>query len=193
MGGGLPVHTPEETSADCQADHSHSLTCAKRALSCHTYIGQRITPLCSAPASPQPPSVHKNLQQNHAWSSQGHGVRPLCSASALLLLHSSVGAGCDWLVQLQVQRCPAELQAAVAALAHSAGLKQLLAGHRNLLVTAAGAEHVTAVPAGGFNWVRAALTDGAAPAHHSHPIKPQLESCSSNMTLMSDEVTVVIL
>lgn len=80
------------------------------------------------------------------------------SSAPVPLLHSSVGAGCDGFVQLQVQRGLSELQATVAALTHSAGLKQLLAWHWDLLVTTAGAEHVTAVPAGGRRRVKAALT-----------------------------------
>lgn len=87
----------------------------------------------------------------------------LCSSSPAPLLGSSVGAGCDGLVQLQVQRGRAELQATVAGPAHSAGLKQLLAWHWDLLVAAAGAEDVAAVPAGGRRQVRAALTQTLQP------------------------------
>lgn len=63
-----------------------------------------------------------------------------------ILLRSSVGARRDGFFQLQGGR--AELQAAVAAFADAAGLKQLLARHRDFLVAAAGTEDVTAVPAG---------------------------------------------
>lgn len=38
------------------------------------------------------------------------------------------------------------MQTAVARFADSAGLKELLAGNWHLLVTAAGAEHVAAIP-----------------------------------------------
>lgn len=64
------------------------------------------------------------------------------------VLRSSVGAGCDGFLQLQVQGSWAELEAAVAGLTDAAGLEQLLAWHWDLLVTTAGTEHVTAVPAG---------------------------------------------
>lgn len=60
--------------------------------------------------------------------------------------HGSIGAGCDWFVHLQGGG--ANLQAAVAAPADAGGLEELLARHRDLLVAAAGAEDVTAVPAG---------------------------------------------
>lgn len=63
------------------------------------------------------------------------------------VLRSSVGAGCDGFLQLQVQGSWAELEAAVAGLTDAAGLEQLLAWHWDLLVTTAGTEHVTAVPA----------------------------------------------
>lgn len=69
---------------------------------------------------------------------------PLLSGSS----EGSVGARRDGFVQLQFQRRRAELQAAVAGPADAAGLKQLLAWHWDLLVAAAGAEHVAAVPAG---------------------------------------------
>lgn len=59
----------------------------------------------------------------------------------------SVGAGGDGLLQLVVQGRRAELQVAVAALADPSGLEQLLTWHWDLLVAAAAAEHVTAVPA----------------------------------------------
>lgn len=85
----------------------------------------------------------------------GEALAPVLTAA---LLRGSVGAGSDGLVQLALQRGRARLQATVAALTHSAGLKQLLARHRDLLVTTAGAEHVTAVPAGGSRRVRGALT-----------------------------------
>lgn len=39
------------------------------------------------------------------------------------------------------------MKAAVAGLTDAAGLEQLLAWHWDLLVAAAGAEHITAVPA----------------------------------------------
>lgn len=117
----------------------------------------------SAPASRQPPSVHKHLQQIHTWSSGGHSVKLLCSSSAAHQFCSSVGARCDWFVQLQVQRRRAELQATVAGLTDAAGLKQLLAWHWDLLVAAAGAEHVTTVPAVGRRQVT------TAPSHTLQP------------------------
>lgn len=75
---------------------------------------------------------------------------------------SLVGAGCDGLLKLQVQGRRAEMKAAVAGLTDAAGLEQLLAWHWDLLVAAAGAEHITAVPAvrrrhiRGPDWYRAA-------------------------------------
>lgn len=66
-----------------------------------------------------------------------------------------VGAGSDGL-QLQVHRSCVELEAAVAGLTYAAGLKQLLAWHRGLLVTTAGAEHITTVPI----WGDKAVTTG---------------------------------
>lgn len=79
-------------------------------------------------------------------------LRPQWRPSAVLLC-SSVGARRDGFVQLQGGG--AELQAAVAAFADAAGLKQLLARHGDLLVAAAGTEDVTAVPAGDTHTVGA--------------------------------------
>lgn len=84
---------------------------------------------------------------------------PLLSGSS----EGSVGARRDGFVQLQVQGRRAELEAAVAGLTDAAGLKQLLAWHWDLLVAAAGAEHVAAVPAGRHGRrVTAGLYDGTS-------------------------------
>lgn len=88
----------------------------------------------------------------------GYSPPPLLS----LVQWHSVGAGRDGFVQLQVQGSRAELQAAVAGLTDAAGLEQLLAWHWDLLVTAAGTEHVTAVPAGRNTKVTAGLSDRAS-------------------------------
>lgn len=83
-----------------------------------------------------------------------------------VLLYSSVGARCDGFVQLQGGR--AELQAAIAAFADTAGLEQLLARHGDLLVAAAGTEDVTAVPAGDTHSQSVVmLKTPAAPHHHT--------------------------
>lgn len=60
-----------------------------------------------------------------------------------------VGASSDGFLQLQVQGHTGQLQAAVTGLADAGGLKQLLAWHGDLLIAAAGAEHIPTVPAGG--------------------------------------------
>lgn len=60
----------------------------------------------------------------------------------------SVGAGGDGFVQLDVQERRGNLQAAETRLAHSTGLKQLLAWHRDLLIATAGTEHIPTIPAG---------------------------------------------
>lgn len=108
------------------------------------------------------------------------------SSAPVLLLCSSVGARCDWFVQLQVQRRRAELQATVAGLTDAAGLKQLLAWHWDLLVAAAGAEHVTTVPAVGRRQVITAPSHTLYSPHAapSQPINPLLESCSSNTSII---------
>lgn len=64
----------------------------------------------------------------------------------LLPAAPSVGGGSDGLLQFEVKAGAAGVQAAVARLAHSAGFKELLAGNGHLLVTAAGAEDVAAIP-----------------------------------------------
>lgn len=74
-------------------------------------------------------------------------LAPQRRLSFFMLSGTSVGAGCDGLLQLQVQGSSVELKAAVAGLTDTAGLKQLLAWHWDFLVTTAGAEHITTVPA----------------------------------------------
>lgn len=59
-----------------------------------------------------------------------------------------VGAGCDWFLQLHGVGSCIDLEAAIAGLTHTSGLKQLLAWHRDLLVAAAGTEHIPTVPTG---------------------------------------------
>lgn len=140
----------------------------QRAISCHTYIGQKIdhanTPFSSRFTSTsiytQKPAARTPVQ---VMGTFGEALVLFFSSAPVPFLHTSVGAGCDGFVQLQVQRCRAELQATVAGLTHPAGLKQLLVWHRDLLVTAAGAEHVAAVPAGGCRRVKAALTQTLQP------------------------------
>lgn len=85
------------------------------------------------------------------------------------VLWHSVGAGCDGFLQLQVQGSRAELEAAVAGLADAAGLEQLLAWHWDLLVAAAGTEHVTAVPAERHRQVTAGLSHRAPSLHTIQP------------------------
>lgn len=63
------------------------------------------------------------------------------------MLRGSIGAGCDGFLPVQVQGGRAELEAAVASLTDAAGVEKLLAWHWDLLVAAAGTEHVTAIPA----------------------------------------------
>lgn len=88
----------------------------------------------------------------------GHSLAPVlfssasasatCSSARLpsvLVLWTSVGAGCNGLLQLQGSW--AMLEIAVAGLTDATGLKQLLAWHWDPLVATAGTEHVTAVPA----------------------------------------------
>lgn len=88
----------------------------------------------------------------------GHSLAPVlfssasasatCSSARLpsvLVLWTSVGAGCNGLLQLQGSW--AMLEIAVAGLTDTTGLKQLLAWHWDPLVATAGTEHVTAVPA----------------------------------------------
>lgn len=59
-----------------------------------------------------------------------------------------VGAGCDWFLQLHGVGSCIDLEAAIAGLTHTGGLKQLLAWHRDLLVAAAGTEYIPTVPTG---------------------------------------------
>lgn len=99
------------------------------------------------------------LQQCACVSGRRLSPAPLYRPPATVaVLGGLVGAGGDGFLQLQVQGSRAELEAAVAGLTDATGLEQLLAWHWDLLVATAGAEHVTAVPAGGHREVTAGLS-----------------------------------
>ncbi len=77
------------------------------------------------------------------------GERTVSGASRVLRsgASGSVGAGGEGFVQLDVQGRRESLQTAETGLAHSTGLKQLLAWHRDLLIATAGTEHIPTIPA----------------------------------------------
>lgn len=96
-------------------------------------------------------SIWDILHGSSSVSAAGASIQLPC----VLVRWASVGAGCDGFLQLQVESSRADLEAAEAVLTDPAGLEQLLAWHGDLLVATAGAEHVTAVPAGDTHrWVR---------------------------------------
>ncbi len=95
--------------------------------------------------SAKPPSPHRSI---YTWFPFG-GERTVSGASRVLRsgASGSVGAGGEGFVQLDVQGRRESLQTAETGLAHSTGLKQLLAWHRDLLIATAGTEHIPTIPA----------------------------------------------
>lgn len=153
----IPVHTHRsERWAIAPTHHSappprHRLYVHVQSLHhTHTHTHKVHGTFCVAPVL--------SLSGSPVSAAGGYSPPPLLS----LVQWHSVGAGRDGFVQLQVQGSRAELQAAVAGLTDAAGLEQLLAWHWDLLVTAAGTEHVTAVPAGRNTKVTAGLSDRAS-------------------------------
>lgn len=137
-------------SFSSSATSSSVCTRSKSAPHTHTHTHKVHGTFCVAPVL--------SLSGSPVSAAGGYSPPPLLS----LVQWHSVGAGRDGFVQLQVQGSRAELQAAVAGLTDAAGLEQLLAWHWDLLVTAAGTEHVTAVPAGRNTKVTAGLSDRAS-------------------------------
>lgn len=95
--------------------------------------------------------------QSAGWRLGPPKVGPACSGDGGRAISShlsfpagaSVGSGRNGLVQFELEAGVAGMQAAVAGFADPAGFEELLAGHRHLLVTAAGAKHIPTIP-----WIR---------------------------------------
>lgn len=93
------------------------------------------------------PYIHDSLSGGKEASSAPHNSLWSVLVSSAAVRLGSVGAGGDGVVQLDVQGRRGSLQAAETRITHATGLKQLLAWHRDLLITTAGTEHIPTIPA----------------------------------------------
>lgn len=124
-------------------------SCSSARLQGTTTIVSKHCPATNPPSSAPEASIYTFKFYYRSTHLSSWDILKLFSAVSgwLSALTSLVGAGRDGFVHLQVPRGCAELKAAVAGFTNASRVEKLLAWHRDLLVTATGAKHVTTVPA----------------------------------------------